>query len=154
MPRDLTHVILADDTRQLLSKQARVCTYKNRAAFHMGSISPDSFLYGLHSKHSTVIHGGFGDDTRAVVLEMLDDVRQEKIPKCGNMRLNRQRRCCVKGISNVKKTDFPYGRPRLKRSDALWAYGRAEYRRFLLFLMKGRWFPRLCPPVFYCKKRS
>ena len=80
MPRDLTHVILADDTRSLLSKQARMCTYKNRAAFHMGAISHDSFLYGLHSENSTKMHGGFGDDTRAVVLEMLDDVRQEKNP--------------------------------------------------------------------------
>lgn len=92
MPRDLTHVMLADDTRRHMSKRARMCAYKNREAFHMGSISPDSFLYGLHSKHSTAIHGGFGDDTRAVVLEMLDDVRQEKNPEL-----------------REKKTAFAYG---------------------------------------------
>ena len=84
MPRDLTHVILADEMCSRLSGQARECAQKNSSAFHMGAVSHDSFLYGPKSKLSTVLHGGFGDDTRAVIVEMLDDIRQEKDPAARN----------------------------------------------------------------------
>lgn len=80
MPRDLTHVILADDMRPLMSASARRCADENRTAFHMGAVSHDSFLYGSDPKLSTRIHGGLGDDTRAVILSMMDDIRQEKDP--------------------------------------------------------------------------
>lgn len=80
MPRDLTHVILADDIRAGLPAGTRRCAEEFESAFHQGAISHDSFLYGSDSGLSTKMHGGFGDDTRAVVLEMLDDVRKEKDP--------------------------------------------------------------------------
>lgn len=80
MPRDLTHVILADDIRGCLPAEIRRCAETCESAFHMGAISHDSFLYGSDSKLSTKMHGGFGDDTRGVVLEMLDDIRKEKDP--------------------------------------------------------------------------
>ena len=79
MPRDLTHVILADDIRGCLPAETRQCAETCESAFHMGAISHDSFLYGSNPKLSTKMHGGFGDDTRSVVLEMLDDIRKEKI---------------------------------------------------------------------------
>lgn len=80
MPRDLTHVILADDIRACLPAKTRQCADACESAFHMGAISHDSFLYGSDPKLSTKMHGGFGDDTRGVVLAMLDDIRKEKDP--------------------------------------------------------------------------
>ncbi|MBR1777542.1 MAG: zinc dependent phospholipase C family protein [Alphaproteobacteria bacterium] len=80
MPRDLTHVILADESCALLSGPARQCAQKNASLFHLGAVSHDTFLYGSRGNLATKIHGGFGDDTRAVVLEMLDDIRREKDP--------------------------------------------------------------------------
>lgn len=80
MPRDLTHVILADEMSSRLFGAARKCAEENKAAFHMGAVSHDSFLYGPKSNLSTTLHGGFGEDTRAVVTEMLDGIREEKDP--------------------------------------------------------------------------
>lgn len=78
MPRDLTHVIIADD---IIERSADVWAKDiamQKTAMHMGAITHDSFLYGPSPKLSTKMHGGFGDDTRAPVLAMLDDVRGEK----------------------------------------------------------------------------
>ena len=80
MPRDLTHVVFADEIREKLSPAARKDTGENPAAYHMGAIAHDAFLYGSQPKLATKIHGGLGDDTRAVMIEMMDDVRAEKNP--------------------------------------------------------------------------
>lgn len=81
MPRDLTHVIFADEIRKNLSAAAQKDTEKNAAAFHMGAIAHDAFLYGSQPKLATKLHGGLGDDTRAVMIEMMDNVRAEKDPE-------------------------------------------------------------------------
>lgn len=81
MPRDLTHVIFADDIRAHLSPEARRDTGENASAYHMGAIAHDAFLYGSAPKLATKIHGGLGDDTRAVMIEMMDDARAEKDPE-------------------------------------------------------------------------
>lgn len=81
MPRDLTHVIIADEIRTDLSKDAARVTKENQAAFHMGVISYDSFLYGSSPKTSTTLHGGLGHDTRDVMIKMMDDIRAEKSPE-------------------------------------------------------------------------
>ena len=81
MPRDLTHIMLAEDIRNKLPAEMRQCAERCESVFHMGAISHDSFLYGINSKLSTKMHGGFGDDTRDVVLLMSDDIRQEKDPE-------------------------------------------------------------------------
>ncbi len=80
MPRDLTHVVFADEIREKLSPAARKDTGENPAAYHMGAIAHDAFLYGSQPKLATKIHGGLGDDTRAVIIEMMDDARAEKNP--------------------------------------------------------------------------
>ena len=80
MPRDLTHVMLANDIRDRLPAEVRQSVDACETVFHMGAISHDSFLYGPESDLSTKMHGGYGDDTRGVVLEMLDDIRKEKPP--------------------------------------------------------------------------
>lgn len=78
MPRDLTHVIIADEIlKRSKEPWAKRAAY-NATALHMGAISHDSFLYSPTAKLSTKIHGGFGDDTRNVVVTMLDDVRAEQ----------------------------------------------------------------------------
>ena len=64
MPRDLTHVIFADDIRAHLSPEARRDTGENAAAYHMGAIAHDAFLYGSAPKLATKIHGGLAT-TRA-----------------------------------------------------------------------------------------
>lgn len=87
MPRDLTHVMLAEDIRNNLPVEVRQCAETCESVFHMGAISHDSFLYGSDSNLSTKMHGGFGEDTRKVVLTMLDDIRQEKDPE----KLNREK---------------------------------------------------------------
>lgn len=81
MPRDLTHVIFADDIVAGLPEQSRIDIEKYPNALHMGAICTDSFLYGSSPTLSTVMHGGFGDDTRAIVLSMLDGVREEQDPE-------------------------------------------------------------------------
>ncbi len=81
MPRDLTHVMLANDIRDRLPAEVRQSVDACETVFHMGAISHDSFLYGPESELSTKMHGGYGDDTRGVVLEMLDDIRKEKDPE-------------------------------------------------------------------------
>lgn len=92
MPRDLTHVILADDVFERLPADMGKCIRANKTAYHMGAVSPDSFLFGSDSKLSTRMHGGLGDDTRGVVLEMLDDVRGEK-----NKKLQERKKAFVFG---------------------------------------------------------
>ncbi|MCQ2966280.1 MAG: zinc dependent phospholipase C family protein [Alphaproteobacteria bacterium] len=81
MPRDLTHVIFADDIVAGLPEQSRADIEKYPNALHMGAICPDSFLYGSSPVLSTVMHGGLGDDTRSIVLSMLDGVREENDPE-------------------------------------------------------------------------
>ena len=81
MPRDLTHVIIADDIlNRSTDSWAREIAGQS-VAMHMGAITHDSFLYGPSPKLSTKMHGGFGDDTRAPALAMLNDVRAEKNPE-------------------------------------------------------------------------
>lgn len=77
MPRDITHVILADETAKVVKSQV---IFDNIDAFHMGCVADDSFLYTASPKLSTRLHGGLGDDTRAIVLEMMDQLKDEKHP--------------------------------------------------------------------------
>lgn len=75
MPRDITHVILADEAAKIV-KDKDIFNHLN--AFHMGSIAVDTFFYSLSSQLSSRLHGGWGDDTRAVVLKMLEATKKEK----------------------------------------------------------------------------
>ena len=81
MPRDLTHVIIADDILKRSKDSWAKGVAEQSTAMHMGAIAHDSFLYGPSPKLSTKMHGGFGDDPRAPALAMLDDVRAEKNPE-------------------------------------------------------------------------
>ncbi len=75
MPRDITHVILADEAADKLNDKGII---DNRDAFHMGCVADDSFLYTLSPQLSTRLHGGLKDDTRTVVIEMMDQQKKEK----------------------------------------------------------------------------
>lgn len=75
MPRDITHVILADEAAETIKSKE---IFDHLDAFHMGCMADDSFLYTLSSQLSTRLHGGLGDDTRAVVLEMMNRLKEEK----------------------------------------------------------------------------
>lgn len=77
MPRDITHIILADEAAEIVKVKE---ISDNPEAFHMGCVADDSFLYTASPKLSTRLHGGFGDDTRAIVLEMMDEIKDEKNP--------------------------------------------------------------------------
>lgn len=77
MPRDITHIILADEVANIVKSKEIL---DNSDAFHMGCMADDSFLYTLSPKLSTRLHGGLGDDTRAIVLEMMDQLKKEKNP--------------------------------------------------------------------------
>lgn len=81
MPRDLTHVIIADDILKRSKDSWAKGVAEQSTAMHMGAIAHDSFLYGPSPKLSTKMHGGFGDDPRSPALAMLDDVRAEKNPE-------------------------------------------------------------------------
>ena len=75
MPRNITHVIIADEAaKEINSKDI----FDNLNAYHMGCVADDAFLYSLSPQLSTRLHGGLGDDTRAVVLEMMDQLKMEK----------------------------------------------------------------------------
>ena len=65
MPRDLTHVIIADDILKRSKDSWAKGVAEQSTAMHMGAIAHDSFLYGPSPKLSTKMHGGFGDDPRA-----------------------------------------------------------------------------------------
>lgn len=86
MPRDLTHIILADDIGEKLPVETAKNLSLNKTAYHMGAISHDSFLYGPSPKLSTKMHGGLGDDTRKIVLTLLDGVRRETDPEMRNIQ--------------------------------------------------------------------
>lgn len=78
MPRDITHIILADEAAEIIKNKE---IFDNVNAYHMGCVADDAFLYTASPKLSTRLHGGLGDDTRAVVLEMMDRMKEEKNPK-------------------------------------------------------------------------
>jgi hypothetical protein len=78
MPRDITHVILADEAAEIIKSKE---IFDNPEAFHMGCVADDSFMYSLSPELSTRLHGGLGDDTRAVALEMMDELKKEKNSK-------------------------------------------------------------------------
>lgn len=78
MPRDITHFILADEAAKSIKNKE---IFDNPNAFHMGCVTADAFLYSLSPQLSTRLHGGLGDDTRAVVLEMMDRLKSEKNPQ-------------------------------------------------------------------------
>ena len=77
MPRDLTHVILADEAAETIKSNE---IFGNMEAFHMGCVTDDAFLYTFSPKLSTKLHGGFGHDTREIVINMMDHLREEKNP--------------------------------------------------------------------------
>lgn len=77
MPRDITHVIIADEAAKIIKNEE---IFANFDAFHMGTVADDSFLYTASPLLSTRLHGGLKDDTRAVVLEMMDNLKKEKNP--------------------------------------------------------------------------
>jgi hypothetical protein len=75
MPRDATHFILADETAKIIKSKD---IFDNAEAFHMGCVADDAFLYTASPKLSTRLHGGLGDDTRGVIMEMMDQLKEEK----------------------------------------------------------------------------
>ena len=50
-------------------------------AYHMGCVADDAFLYTSSPLLSTRLHGGLGDDTRAIVVEMMDQLKEEEDPE-------------------------------------------------------------------------
>lgn len=78
MPRNITHIILADEAAEVIKSKD---VFDNKEAFHMGCVADDAFLYTASPLLSTRLHGGLGDDTRAVVLEMMDELKKEKNPE-------------------------------------------------------------------------
>lgn len=77
MPRDITHVILADETAERLNNKD---ISDNPEAFHMGCLADDSFLFTLSPHLSTRLHG-YEHDTRLIVLEMIHNLKNETDPK-------------------------------------------------------------------------
>ena len=79
MPRDVTHIILAEEVANKVINKKEIL--ENLNAFHMGCVALDSFLYTASPMLSTRLHGGLGDDTRAVVFEMIKRQKTEKNPQ-------------------------------------------------------------------------
>lgn len=77
MPRNITHVILADEAANRINNKE---IFDNQDAFHMGCVAEDAFLYSLSPHLSSKLHGWPEADTRAVVLEMMDQLNKEKNP--------------------------------------------------------------------------
>ena len=77
MPRDITHIILADEAAEKIKSQDIL---DHPEAFHMGCLAVDSFLYSSSPKLSSKLHGHLKKDTRAIVLEMLKQLKNEKNP--------------------------------------------------------------------------
>ena len=77
MPRDITHVILADEAAKLINDKDIL---NNPDALHMGSIAVDTFFYSLSSKFSQKMHGKYETDTRVVVLDMVRRLKEERDP--------------------------------------------------------------------------
>lgn len=77
MPRDITHVILANEAANTIRNKE---IFDNLGAFHMGCIACDSFLYTASPQLSSRLHGGYKDDTRAVVIEMMNELKKENDP--------------------------------------------------------------------------
>lgn len=77
MPRDISHIILADEAAKILKSQE---IYNHPNAFHMGCMADDAFLYSLSPHLSSQLHGKDAVDTRAIVLEMMDELKKETDP--------------------------------------------------------------------------
>ena len=75
MPRDITHVILADEAAKIIESKE---ISNHPEAFHMGCVSDDTFLYTASPKLSGKLHGRYKVDTRAIVLEMMNELKKEK----------------------------------------------------------------------------
>lgn len=75
MPRDITHIILADEAAEKLQNQD---IFDHIDALHMGCLADDSFLYSLSPQLSSKLHGAGKVDTRAIILAMMDDLQTEK----------------------------------------------------------------------------
>jgi hypothetical protein len=78
MPRDITHIILADETAETIRRKDIL---NHPDAFHMGCVADDTFLYTASPKLSSKLHGAFNVDTRIMVLEMMDELQKEKNPE-------------------------------------------------------------------------
>ena len=86
MPRELTHIILADNISQSLDNTALKDIENNRIAYHMGSNAPDILFYGSSKKQGEMLHGKNGEDTSKMVVSMLDEIRKEKDAKVASKK--------------------------------------------------------------------
>jgi len=77
MPRDITHIILADEAAGHIKNRDII---NNPEAFHMGCVAEDAFLYTSSPHLSSELHGHLIKDTREVVLAMIDHLQAEKNP--------------------------------------------------------------------------
>lgn len=85
MPKEITHLIVADEVLRALPKAERSAILRHRHLYDLGSTSPDLFYYDLPfpfellestEVFSERIHGRSGEDNMAHVLWMLREMKE------------------------------------------------------------------------------
>lgn len=88
MPKEITHLITADEVLMRLRRNVRTEIEQHRRLYDLGSTSPDLFYYDvpLPFESSSLeevaeqIHGRSGEDNSAHILWMLDEVKRTALP--------------------------------------------------------------------------
>lgn len=88
MPKEITHLIVADEVLSALPKQESRELIRNRHLYDLGSTAPDLFYYDLPFPFEVLasteifserIHGKSGEDNMAHVLWMLGELKERPV---------------------------------------------------------------------------
>jgi hypothetical protein len=89
MPKEITHLVVADEVLASLSREVRNEILRHRHLYDIGSTSPDLFYYDVPFPFEVMasmevfserIHGRSGEDNAAHVLWMLDELKRSPVP--------------------------------------------------------------------------
>ncbi len=84
MPKEISHILFADDVESAVDAKTRRTLAAHRSAYYFGSVAPDLFYYDVPlpgdagqsaEKWGGIIHGKDGEDNNRHVLLMLDAIR-------------------------------------------------------------------------------
>lgn len=86
MPRELTHIILAEKIAADLNKVENI--KKNRIAYYIGVNAPDILFFSPKLKQKQFLHGDNipDNDTSKIIVAMLDALKKEKNPELASKK--------------------------------------------------------------------
>lgn len=88
MPKEITHIHIAEKILNALPESVQLILKQNQSSYYFGSIAPDIFYYDVANiKNRTIesriewgeiIHGRYGNDTMLHLIYILDQIRANK----------------------------------------------------------------------------